>query len=128
MVELMEDVDFMEAMTFEEYQEGAMSTAIYPDELIYPVLGLVGEAGEVAEKVKKFFRDNQFEVMCEDAVAEIPAETRMEIAKELSDCLWYLTAIASDIGYSLEEIAELNLTKLADRKQRGKLTGSGDNR
>ena len=128
MVELMEDVDFMEAMTFEEYQEGAMSTAIYPDELIYPVLGLVGEAGEVAEKVKKFFRDNQFEVMCEDAVAEIPAETRMEIANELSDVMWYLTAIASDIGYSLEEIAELNLTKLADRKQRGKLTGSGDNR
>ena len=128
MVELMEDVDFMETMTFEEYQEGAMSTAIYPDELIYPVLGLVGEAGEVAEKVKKFFRDNQFEVMCEDAVAEIPAETRMEIAKELSDCLWYVTAIASDIGYSLEEIAELNLTKLADRNQRGKLTGSGDNR
>ena len=128
MVELMEDVDFMEAMTFEEYQEGAMSTAIYPDELIYPVLGLVGEAGEVAEKVKKFFRDNQFEVMCEDAVAEVPAETRMEIAKELSDVLWYLTAVASDIGYSLEEIAELNLTKLADRNQRGKLTGSGDNR
>ena len=128
MVELMEDVDFMETMTFEEYQEGAMSTAIYPDELIYPVLGLVGEAGEVAEKVKKFFRDNQFEVMCEDAVAEVPAETRMEIAKELSDVLWYLTAVASDIGYSLEEIAELNLTKLADRNQRGKLTGSGDNR
>jgi len=128
MVELMEDVDFMETMTFEEYQEGAMSTAIYPDELIYPVLGLVGEAGEVAEKVKKFFRDNQFEVMCEDAVAEVPAETRMEIAKELSDVLWYLTAVAADIGYSLEEIAELNLTKLADRNQRGKLTGSGDNR
>ena len=128
MVELMEDVDFMETMTVEEYQEGAMSTAIYPDELIYPVLGLVGEAGEVAEKVKKYFRDNQYEVMCEDAVAEVSAETRMEIAKELGDALWYLTAIASDIGYSLEEIAELNLNKLADRNQRGKLTGSGDNR
>ena len=77
MVELMEDVDFMETMTFEEYQEGAMSTAIYPDELIYPVLGLVGEAGEVAEKVKKYFRDNQYEVMCEDADAEVLADTRM---------------------------------------------------
>ena len=127
MVELL-DRDIFDDLSFEDYQTTAMETAIYPDELLYPVLGLVGEAGEVAEKVKKFFRDNQFEVMCEDAVAEIPAEKRMEIAKELGDVLWYVTAIASDIGYSLEEVAELNLSKLADRDQRGRLTGSGDNR
>ena len=126
MVELMHDID--DQLTFDDYQTLALKTAFYPDELLYPVLGLVGEAGEVAEKVKKYYRDNQYEVMCEDAVAEIPAETRMEIAKELGDVMWYLAAVASDIGYSLEEVAEMNLNKLADRKRRNHLTGSGDNR
>lgn len=128
MVELHTDNFFQEPMTFDEYEADAMETAIYPDELLYPVMGLMGEAGEVAEKVKKFYRDNAYEVQCEDAVEEIPAEVRMGIAKELGDVLWYVTAIASDIGYSLEEVASLNVEKLQDRQDRDVLTGSGDNR
>lgn len=130
MVELMNEVDFLDhdGMSFDEYQAHAMETAIYPDELLYPVLGLVGEAGEVADKVKKFYRDNQFEVSCEDAVAELPAMLRLEIAKELGDVLWYVSAIASDLGYSLEEIAELNIEKLDSRQKRNRLKGNGDNR
>ena len=129
MVELNQEIDWQEEpMTFDEYQADAMETAIYPDELIYPVLGLVGEAGEVAEKVKKYYRDNSYSVNCEDAVAEIPAEVRMGIARELGDVLWYITAIASDIGYSLEEVAQLNVEKLEDRFDRDVLTGSGDYR
>lgn len=124
--EVFEEFDY--DLTFHEYATDVMDKAIYPDTLLYPVLGLVSEAGEVADKVKKHFRDNEFEVNCEDAIVEIPAETRMAIALELSDCLWYLTAIASDIGYDLEEIAYLNMEKLESRQERDVLKGSGDNR
>ena len=129
MVELMQDMDWQEEpMTFDEYEASALETAIYPDALLYPVMGLMGEAGEIAEKVKKYYRDNAMSVSCEDAVEEIPAEVRMSIARELGDVLWYVTAIASDIGYSLEEVAYLNVEKLQDRQDRDVLTGSGDNR
>ena len=117
-----------EPMTFDDYEADAMETAIYPDELIYPVLGLLSEAGELASKVKKYYRDNCYSVNCEDAVLELPFELRFELAKELGDSLWYLTAIASDLGYSLEEIAWMNVEKLQDRQERDVLTGSGDNR
>lgn len=108
-------------MKLTEYQEKAMETAIFPSQysLIYPVLGLVGEAGEVAEKVKKIIRDNQ---------GEISEEKKGEIAKELGDVLWYIAAISTDIGYELEDIAKINLEKLASRHNRGVLKGSGDNR
>ena len=129
MVELMQDMDWQEEpMTLDEYEADAMQTAIYPDALLYPVMGLMGEAGEIAEKVKKYYRDNAMSVSCEDAVEEIPAEVRMSIACELGDVLWYVTAIASDIGYDLEEVAMLNLEKLQDRQSRDVLTGSGDYR
>jgi len=122
-------IDFdAEPMTFDHYSASVMDKAIYPDTLLYPVLGLVSEAGEVADKVKKHFRDNEFEVYCEDAIHEIPAETRMEIAQELGDLMWYITAISADIGYELEEIAMLNIEKLESRQERGVLKGSGDNR
>ena len=103
-------------MTFKEYQEMARSTAIYPRDraIIYPALGLSGEAGEVAEKVKKWIRDGNLD--------------NNEIAKELGDVLWYIAALAGDLGITMEEIAEQNIQKLRDRSARGKIQGSGDNR
>ena len=103
-------------MDFKEYQRKAVTFAIYPatHKVLYPTLGLCGEAGEVAEKVKKQIRDGVFH--------------RHEVAKELGDVLWYLANICNDIGYNLDEIADLNLTKLRGRMARNVIKGSGDNR
>ncbi len=108
-------------MTLNEYQEGARRTAIYPSNqnIIYPTLGLTGEAGEVADKVKKVIRDND---------QEFTTERKRDIALELGDVLWYAASLAHDLGYSLEEIAQMNLDKLASRMNRGKIHGSGDER
>lgn len=109
-------------MTFEEYQKLSRETAFYPNmgkDLIYPTLGLVGESGEVAEKIKKVLRDDQ---------GTIGAEKKQEVAKELGDVLWYLAQLSTELGFSLEEVACLNIEKLRSRKERGKLSGSGDNR
>lgn len=106
-------------MNFSEYQKRASATAIYDTKfsVLYPALGLAGEAGEVADKVKKIIRDNKSLV-----------NEKQELAKELGDVLWYINALARDIGYSLEVIAEMNLEKLESRKERGTLQGNGDNR
>ena len=108
-------------MTLNEYQEGARSTAIYPAsrQIIYPTLGLTGEAGEVADKVKKVIRDSN------DVFSD---EKKHQIALELGDVLWYAAALAHDLGYTLEEVAQMNLDKLASRMQRDKIHGSGDER
>lgn len=108
-------------MVVEDYEKKALSTATYDagHAVIYPVLGLNGEAGEVAEKVKKVLRDNQ---------GEFSLEKRKEILLEVSDCLWYCTAICRDIGFSLEECMQANIDKLASRKERGVIHGNGDNR
>lgn len=108
-------------MSFNEYQEKAKGTAVYPDSLkvIYPTLGLAGETGEVCEKVKKVVRDNNG--VFENAKKE-------EIILELGDVLWYVANVAADLGIALEEVAGKNLLKLANRKQRGVLHGNGDNR
>jgi len=110
-------------LTFEDFQERSKATAIYPvihEELpLYAVLGLAGEAGEVCEKVKKILRDKGGELDYEDTMA---------IAKELGDCLWYISQIASDMGLSLEAIACTNLNKIANRQQSNTLSGSGDDR
>jgi len=109
-------------MLIQEYQERAIGTAIYPNKganLVYPALGLVGEAGEVAEKVKKVIRDG-------GGVLTDPV--RDAIAKEMGDVFWYLAALALEIDYSLEEILSMNLEKLSSRKERGVLGGSGDDR
>lgn len=108
-------------MTLNEYQQKALETAIYAEEykIIYPVLGMCGEAGEVADKVKKVIRDNN---------QEFTPEKKSEIAKEIGDVLWYCATAAHDLGYSLEEIAEINYAKLKSRQARGKLGGEGDNR
>lgn len=104
-------------MTFNEYQAFVNTTALYPDRgntLIYPALGLCGEAGEVAEKIKKFIRDGSLD--------------RVAVARELGDVLWYVAALSTELGYELADIAELNREKLLSRKVRGTLQGSGDNR
>jgi NTP pyrophosphatase (non-canonical NTP hydrolase) len=91
-------------------------TAIYPkaQSIIYPALGLAGEAGEVAEKIKKWIRDGNLD--------------RDAIAKELGDVLWYIAAMATDLDLDLDRIADMNIQKLADREMRGKIRGSGDDR
>ncbi len=109
-------------MTFEEYQKSSRRTAIYPNtgkNIIYPVLGLTSEAGEVADKLKKILRDH-------DGV--IDEAKKQELAKELGDVLWYVAQIATEIGLPLEEVAAMNIEKLMSRFERGKLSGSGDNR
>ena len=109
-------------MDFSEYQQLARSTAIYPNKgnnFTYPALGLCGEAGEVAEKCKKIIRDQG---------GEWTEDNRKDIEKECGDVLWYLANIAEEFCLSLEDIAETNINKLFSRKERGVLTGSGDNR
>jgi len=111
-------------MTFNEYQELAAGTAIYPNRgeiggLTYTVLGLNGEAGEIAEKLKKVIRDT-------DGV--IDERKTYELAKELGDVLWYVAETASQLNLSLGQIAEINVEKLYSRKDRGQLQGSGDER
>ena len=103
------------------YQKVALTTAIYPREqaIIYPTLGLTGEAGEVANKVKKIIRDDGNKIN-ESLVQEISAE--------IGDCLWYVALLADDIGCKLSDIANDNLLKLANRMKNGTLHGSGDKR
>jgi len=109
-------------MTPNDYQTAALRTAIYPDmgqNFVYPALGLVGEAGEVADKLKKVIRDN-------DGV--LTDSIREAVALELSDVAWYLAVLAFELNYRLEEVMQMNLDKLASRQQRGVISGSGDNR
>ena len=109
-------------MDFAEYQAAATETAVYPgrgENLYYPAIGLNGEAGEVAEKVKKLMRDH--DGILTDEIAE-------GIAKELGDCMWYIAETATQIGASLEAIAICNIDKLASRKARGVIGGDGDDR
>ena len=108
-------------MTLNEYQQHALETAIYPDErrIIYPTLGLTGEAGEVADKVKKVIRDGH---------EEFTPEKRLEIVKEIGDVLWYCATLSHDLGFDLEEVAQTNVDKLRSRMQRHRIAGSRDNR
>ncbi len=109
-------------MTFEEYQRESQKTAKYPVvglPFVYPALGLAGETGEVLEKVKKIFRDNN---------SAITEEQRHEIAKEMGDVLWYLAQLATTLDVSLEDVARMNMEKILSRLERDKLHGNGDNR
>lgn len=112
-------------MTLEEYARGARATAAYPAAatLLYPVLKLAGEAGEVAEKVGKWMRDDGW-----TPGTAIDDGRRVALAQELGDVLWYVAAVAHDLGVPLEEVARRNLDKLADRAARGVIGGSGDAR
>jgi len=107
---------------FKAYQEAAATTAIYPNRganLNYTVLGLCGEAGEMANKTKKIMRDHG---------GVMPDNIRQFLKDELGDVLWYVAMCADELGANLEDIAAANLAKLAARKERGKLQGSGDSR
>mgnify|MGYP001300713953 FL=1 len=109
-------------MDFKTYQKKARLTAQYPNlgsNNIYPTLGLVGEAGEVAEKVKKVIRDKK---------GIFDEESKNAIKKELGDVLWYLSNLCNEFDFSFEEVAFENLEKLKLRVSRGKISGSGDNR
>jgi NTP pyrophosphatase (non-canonical NTP hydrolase) len=105
-----------------DYQQRSRATAVYPgagDNLTYPALGLCGEAGECAEKVKKAIRDD-------DGV--LSEERRTALAGELGDVLWYVAQLATEAGLELDRIAADNLSKLLSRQERGALQGSGDTR
>lgn len=107
---------------FDIYQENARRTAIFPrlgQNFVYPALGLCGEAGEVAEKVKKVLRDRN---------GKIDDETKDAIAKELGDVLWYVANLAMELRLGMGYIAVENLSKLFSRKKRGVVSGSGDSR
>ena len=109
-------------MDFNEYQEAARKTAIYPNKgsnIEYPTLGLNGEAGEVAEKVKKMLRDDH---------GKLTEKRRQEVIKELGDCMWYISALCDEVCTTMNFVAKTNIEKLSNRQKTNNLQGSGDNR
>jgi NTP pyrophosphatase (non-canonical NTP hydrolase) len=110
-------------MTFDDYQKQALTTALSTGDefkdLLHWVLGINGEAGEVAEKIKKIIRDKN---------GEISQADKDEMAKEIGDVLWYIAVLAHELGFSFDDVAQQNIDKLQSRKARGVLGGSGDNR
>lgn len=109
-------------MDFHTYQQRSRATACYPDagaNPIYPTLGLCGEAGEVADKVKKVLRDQG---------GEFSAEVITALQLELGDVLWYVAQLATELGLELDQVAQANLEKLASRSARNVISGSGDSR
>jgi NTP pyrophosphatase (non-canonical NTP hydrolase) len=120
-------------MEFNDYQLGALETAQYPEvevpkyedgtiysaNYVYPALGLVGEAGEVAEKIKKLIRDQGGHYNDNDVQG---------IKKELGDVLWYVAVLAHEFDIKLDDIATTNYNKLKSRKERNVIKGSGDDR
>ena len=110
-------------MTLDEYQKQALTTVIscgddFKD-LTHWVLGISGESGEIADKLKKIIRDQN---------GVVTSENKTELAKEVGDVLWYLAVLAEHLGVSFEEIAQGNIAKLRSRQARGAIGGSGDNR
>lgn len=121
-------------MTFEEYEEAAGLTAIYPNRgsqlgLAYVALKMNGEAGEFAEHIGKAMRDDEFaQLRTHRHYVMLTEERRELLIKEVGDVLWYLAAAAHDLGTDLSTIAQVNVDKLKDRYNRNALQGSGDNR
>ena len=108
-------------MTLDDYQQKAKTTAMYPNRgnnIIYPTLGLTGEAGEVANKVKKI----------QDKDGVLGDEDKKELSKEIGDVLWYIANLCSELKLNLSTVAKENIKKLSSRVKRNKLSGSGDNR
>ncbi len=109
-------------MNLNDYQTAALRTAApkdRKDQLFYLTLGMCGEAGEVAEKIKKIVRDHD---------GDFSKLDRSDLTKELGDVLWYVTVLADYFDITLDDVASTNIAKLASRLERGKLHGSGDNR
>ncbi|MEZ4658064.1 MAG: nucleoside triphosphate pyrophosphohydrolase family protein [Caldilineaceae bacterium] len=112
----------MKLKDFDQYQQESRKTwnLVHTDHpIVYPTLGLTNEAGELAGKVKKIFRDKNGQISDED---------RQALKKELGDVLWYLAQICTELDLSLQEVAEANLVKLFDRLERGQIRGEGDER
>lgn len=115
-------------MDLNEYQDKALATATYPDvgsNLIYPTVKLNGEAGEVAEKVGKKLRACNLITL---SGIQLGSQEHDALVKEVGDVLWYIAALAYELNVSLSYIAEQNLIKLQDRRERGVIIGEGDNR
>jgi len=108
-------------MDINDYQHKARETAKYPTEhgLTYCALGLTGEAGEVADKIKKIIRDKG---------GVVSADDRIELAKELGDVLWYIANLSFELNLALDFVAGKNIDKLMSRLERGVISGEGDNR
>lgn len=109
-------------MNMNQYQDRALLTAIYPNKgfnPVYPALGLAGEAGEVAEHIKKSIRDD---------AGKITPERAEKLKKELGDVLWYIAVLAYEVGFDLESVAQANIEKLQARQANGNLQGSGSDR
>ena len=110
-------------MNFNDYQKRALTTVISEgnefNDLLHWVLGINGESGEIAEKVKKIIRDK---------AGKVSEADKQELGREIGDVLWYLAVFAHHLGIKFDDVANDNLKKLADRKQRGRLQGSGDHR
>ncbi len=126
-------------MTFDEFQKEALKTAIYPGNaaVVYPAMGLAGEAGEVANKVQKLIRDHN--ILDDTYIMSLSNQELHDhhekindltdaICDELGDVLWFAAVLAYDVGESFDYIAEKVLLRLKDRQERGVLKGSGDNR
>ena len=105
--------------SYQEQSRRTYSDIDVNDPIVYPTLGLVNEAGEVAGKIKKIFRDKDGQISDDD---------REALKHELGDVLWYLTQICTNLDLTLEEVAEANLDKLFSRLERGKIQGDGDHR
>lgn len=109
-------------MDFNEYQKETRKTAVYPglgNNFSFPMIGLAGETGEVAEKIKKIIRDKN---------GIVDEEARREVEKELGDVLWYLAQLATELDIALEDVVACNLEKIVSRKERNMIHGDGDNR
>ena len=104
-------------MEINEYHQFVVGMKVYPEKhaIVYPTLGMMGEAGEASEKVKKWLRGDR----------DLDKE---DLLKEIGDVMWYITSLADDLGYTLQDVIDANVTKLTSRKERGVLKGSGDNR
>lgn len=113
--------------TFDEFQEAATKTAIYPrgSEVWYPALGLAGEAGEVANQVKKILRDDDFRTFTSPSITD---ERRAAIRKEIGGVMWYVAALCTDLNLNLGDVCRENIEILASRQRRGTLRGDGDDR
>jgi NTP pyrophosphatase (non-canonical NTP hydrolase) len=113
-------------ITLSSYQAAALMTAQYPDlgnNLIYPALGLAGEAGETVDKIKKLWRNKGV-----TSKKQLSKEDKEELIKELGDVLWYVAALASEMDTDLAVVATRNIEKLQDRQKRGVIKSRGDNR
>lgn len=112
-------------MDMDEYQRSACSFAVYKDGL-YPFFGLAEEAGEVMGKIAKLKRGDHGEFAANETHLFIYSDEKL--AKELGDCLWMIANCAKEMGFDLSDIAQTNIDKLTDRKERQKIKGEGDER